>query len=794
MRVHQAYLGDKKGSHNLIASSLEDRLTIGFLKLNTDIPSGINIDYPYLSGYCVEQFYVLTRTMNDPEGERPGMSFSHCILIPLNQIKEVGDLKPIIARFVTSPVKNLDTLPDLDIDFTPIRVTEKPLDFNGLLNQLILNKKTVVYIGYEDFETNISALWHLLPTQMKTTFSFTISGSPNEIRDQHYTLVHSPEIFDTRWSGFPLVKRAEAIQSAGEFNKYLEYPEQTESKGFHQFVQDNKIKLKYIHEFLPVAKLYSLCERAGEKPDIILLKRIIIIVTELIPNPDEGEKLKDQVLDTFTNLVGSLTVKEFMVIRNMTFTAFKSGPENIKMACISWANKNIVPGNTLFFPDGIKLISESFFGETPLWWNEIIQSRFSHLGQQISEQNAAFIWELWKGEHGLLTKSSIVDKGEAVFYKTKGIITDKTIYPQLVSFCSMEKWFMLHADCVSNYLPASEAISAQIKIDTSELIEDHLTVIEQNIGYQHFFFAALTIDNPSVHKIAGKICIEQPSLFSSLNIENLNWQKILLAAFKQDRQIIQSIDQPIPVFEQLLELGIEQKAYLPELVKELALSIGDIYLYQRRKEVWGVFGVDTQGVLLNQTAKYIVENFKSIQWEEIEPILSGHLKSTAFVSTYIINNTELSIGLKAEILEKLSILTDHSMTVILDKGNLALSYFDAEIVARMINKYTLHNTLDIVYDYRHRTIQYMQIVNGCKSMLSKWKRLWLTNNNHQVSISHIIANIDQQKLQEVFELLRKIGVNDLGFNRLRDEYIAGAKGIDLMDLCDRLKTYVQSLG
>ena len=794
MIAHQAYFGDNGGTHNLLVSSVDERKTISHLKLNSDIPSSVNIDYAYLRGEKVDNFYVFTKTMHDPGSERPGMSFSHSIIIPASSIKDLNNLSPIFDKFVTAPIKDGVQLPDLEIDVnTPFQIN-RPANFSVFIDRLVSSKETLIYFGHDDFDNTIMYLWYFLPEKLRLNFSFDISGSPNEIKGNQITVVHTPQIFDTRWAGFSTVKQSVIGITVENKADYLENPEKPASEAFYQFISNNSISFNHINEFLPVSKLFDLCRQVIESPSVTLLKRTIMAIQQLIPDRSNGIVLKTQMIDLFTVSISNADMKEFMMLRNMSFDAFSDGLNKVENACNLWSSKNIKPGNEAFFPEGVKMIAESFWGETPSWWNTIIHKNYAAIFVTVDTAKAKFIWEFWKRDRRLIDKSTLAISDEKIMRENAGQINDKAIYEPLIQFCTRHQWLSLHADAVAASLPVKSAILAQITLEKDQPTENNLLIIEKQVGYSAFFDASLSIDNDPLHQVSANICIQHVTLLKDLDVLNFNWQKIWNSLLMRDQNLLLQSAKNQQDFKKLLSLAIEKKPYLPNLIKVLSTTLGNIYNYERRTEVWGVLSQDIEQVLLDKTGIYIIENFKEVGLTKLEFQLLNHLKTILFADSYIIKNPSVNLNAKIEILEALGLLTDQRLTALLRNINHQLNYFEADAVAKIIIKYSFRNTLEMVYDTRHSSNSYSRILITCKSMLSKWKQLWLGTNNTHISVSSLTKMIDKQQLQDVFKILHDLGVNDTVFNRLKAEYVAGVKGVELIDLCDRLKTYVQSLG
>lgn len=296
MKIHQAFFGDKNGSHNLIASSIENKSVIGHLKLNTDIPASISTLEGYLSGFRIDEYYVLTKTINDTESERPGMGFSHCLIIPIDSLELINNLRDIIGLFINVPLKQPSQLSDLELSPTPFDSSPNVLNYEEMIFQLSENKDTVVYLGYDHFESDMVKAWSVMSPILRANLAFTISGSPNEIENEQITIIHTPESYEPRWSKFPMVKNKPIDAKDRETIEFLIEPAAKESIEFYEFINVNAISFEYFHQYPAIAKLFRLSKKAIAAPETMLLKRVISAITEIIPLPENGAQLKKQYL------------------------------------------------------------------------------------------------------------------------------------------------------------------------------------------------------------------------------------------------------------------------------------------------------------------------------------------------------------------------------------------------------------------------------------------------------------------------------------------------------------------
>lgn len=792
MKVHQAFFGDKNGSHNLIASSIENKVVIGHLKLNTDIPASITIQESYLSGFRVEGYYVLTKTMNDGASERPGMGFSHCIIIPVEFLNEIDNLENVMNLFVDTPQKGRDILPDLDL--IPTSATALPVssNFPDMILKLTGNPSTVVYLGYQDFENDLKTIWRILSAKLRANLAFTISGSPNEIENEHHTLIHTPETYGPRWSKYPVVKNKAIDNEAWETVKLLSEPTSAEAIDFATFIRTNAINFEHLHQYPAIAKLYRLSNQAIAAPETVLLKRVIVAINELIPKPENGVGLKRSILDLFIKSISSTSASDILLLRNMVFTAFADGMSLISQLMTSWAEQFISPENQAFFPDGVKVMKEAYLPENPEWWKKQIVDKFDRICQQIDQRTTGFIWKLWTSAPLLIPQSKIGPAGESLLYKQGKSVNDPEFYRELTDYSARKQWFALHAESVSHELSPLKALQAQLHLDKSSELEKHLDIIRINITDPVFFQECIHIDNATLHRMAGKLLAANSSYFAGLEVSNLNWQQIWYQAYQDSNDISIGGRSIHPEFIAIIEMVLNKMPYSKPLLKTVANHAGNLYGYNKRAEVWSFLDTGTRAIILDKTCIHIAHHFQTSEWPGFENEIKYNFSRPEFIKAHVISNKTIGIAAKVAILKTIDIVTGKYIIEITDTAHNSINHLEAETLVAVINTYSLKIALDYFYQNRGRYKLFNDVVNSCKHMLSGWERLWLKTSANPVSLHDLYKEIDRQNLHYVFKILKDVGFDDHEINRLRKEYVAGVKGIELEDLCNRLKSYVHS--
>jgi hypothetical protein len=208
MLVQQAIYGEVRSGHGLraITSRLVPPSGLGYkLDLPNNAPQGVNWS-PYLSGFPLGAWYVIAKTFHDPNASRSGMVLSHALLIPLNEMMRMGDLRPLINSLISTANSSPELLEPLEISSS---VNEPPqaVDFVAAAELLAARGKgPVVRLGNEGFDELVTSLWFHFNPEIRAQFAFRLSFGPQDlVEDQPVSLVCTPGSLVARWDGFRVV-------------------------------------------------------------------------------------------------------------------------------------------------------------------------------------------------------------------------------------------------------------------------------------------------------------------------------------------------------------------------------------------------------------------------------------------------------------------------------------------------------------------------------------------------------------------------------------------------------------
>lgn len=795
MRIEQAFFGDRNGSHNLLATSFQNNFLIGKLKSITDKPASIDVIYPYLSGYRIEDYYVFCRTMNDSSARRTGMVFTHCLISPISQLNELKDISQVLNAFVQEPVKILNDLQsiDLDTDAKGLNVS-KPDIYNTTIHYLINSRKTVIYLGYDFFEEVIQCLWFYLPTRIKENFSFTIAGTPNEINNENYSIVHTPADSMYKWGGFNLVKEPEKIEHTTLAHLLLTEKNEIQLQDLNQFIKENEIEMLYIYHINEVVRSYDMLKRVEKESSFSNIRNLIPALSKLIPQNKKGGKLKKIALEKLITQIRTANCNNIKSLRNLNFDPFLNGQKELNQALVDWAKINISERSKLPINEITDLLYTVFEDKEQNWVNVIIVNQFSALCENVSTENVQFIWLLWKEKFEVVdfTNKLLPTNSEMAFFDTFPKGMPMSWNKSISEFARNKKWFSLYALTLVQFSSVKECISLLIKNVDKTSISNCFDIIAQNTSNKEFVLSSIQFDNYEAFKVSGKLCAKSPSILEYLDVKNTAWQIIWKEFFLFSGNIALGVKNIEGKFYTLLDLLVSGDKVEDKLLDALSLLPNlSIYNHGQRNLIWNYLPLNVKERMLNSTALFVYENYKDITIGDLESELTQYLKSKNFIRQAIFVHKS-GIKYKMQFLEEISMLNQEIVREIVDKSNIDV-VSEAIYLADKIKQNGWRGLLNYLYDYCFYQKNISLVLRECKSMLSGFQRLALSGSK-KVTKQDVFNMIESDNLSEVFIFLDNFEHKGSTYRNLKDEFMEGhSKGVDRKKLGDRLKVYVNSL-
>lgn len=797
MIIDQAFFGNKNGSHNVLYSTLDNQAIIGKLKPLTDKPESIDIEYPYLSGYRINEYYVLSQTTKDSAAKRGGMVFTHCFIIAIQNIAFLNNLEMLFGYFSKEVIHDFTNIQTIKLEEQGFIAISKPEIYGTLTHYLLKNKKTVIYLGYEHFESCIIHLWQNLPLSLRLNFSFTIAGTPNEIQNENYTLtlIHTPLAHQNKWANFPVIRGIESNIDKSLAYSFLYETNSEERMTFNQFVRENEIELGKIADLSDINKCIGWLNKVDNEINFQNLRNLIPLVVTLLPNPNKGKILKENILEKLIRESKNATIANIKSLRNITIESFEGGQQSLELAVQKWVAKNICTTTIVPLKDLSESIRDVFERKELDWCSKIIKNYIeTFCGQIIATNQAQFIWSIWEKEVELIfhLEKHISQEKEQLFFNSFPQNGEGKFYTAIASLALSKQWFSIYALANIQLFEVKETVELQLKNDLGSSLENNLFVISQKVDKKELVLVAANINNSSLHKVAGKVCSEHTRLLQHIEIGNMNWQEIWYAYYSYTKDINKGIANIQGIFYQLLNLILKRESIKQELIILIETVITSIYDYPERAEIWQFLPITVKNSLLDKTAVFIFEKHNEIELSSLEPDLMQTLQSSNFISHYVISSKN-TFRSKMEFLKCISMLSEHYAIEIL-RSNPNLSEFDASYLSEIIQDRKMEKVLNYVYK-EDRMIAYSKsILQRCKNMLDFIQRFWLSGGQKLTSIEDIGKMLDNGDWHKVFNILDKHEHKGSIYKDLKDEYIGGySKAKDLHDLAKRLKVYILNL-
>ena len=233
--IHQAFYGEVTRAHGLIQSTLDDPSLRTFLTGFTDrpmaLPAGVILE-TYHSGMAHGDYYIFTRTFPDTTAQRPGMVFTHALIIETKDLEYVMNLEALFEYFVTSRPTELPRLSPLQIPADTLKPAPKEKDLPAYIVQttdaLMNGSLPAIFCGsLSTFTNTIAILWQGLPVPFQKKLSFTAGFSTVNV-DGTKTLIHfQRSLLPTLKNSAAVVdENNELMEVDSTHGKYLLHPQQ----------------------------------------------------------------------------------------------------------------------------------------------------------------------------------------------------------------------------------------------------------------------------------------------------------------------------------------------------------------------------------------------------------------------------------------------------------------------------------------------------------------------------------------------------------------------------------------
>ena len=339
MRIEQALYGEHRGGHSLLTASGDREVSaeiVQRLDLPDTAPPGVRWS-PFLRGFPYRNRYVFARTFLDAGASRGGMVFSHALMVPLDDIAEWRDLRPLLQCLATSEWQRPDAA-TIDLVHVESQLPD-PSDLMNLAEVLTSpGEFPVVRIGHDGFDDLVVALWARLGRGIRRNFSFRLSFGPGDlVETPKPALVCTPQGMAARWSDYRTVGSSPPREPTSLAAAVLSGHET--AAPFLEFMREIGAEPTTFDELRLIEQAYRF---SVDEPTLEHCVGVVRLVERLSPDLDSGRGRKEGLVRQLCELLLTARAEQILRLRNLRLPSFPS-PARVWKALEAWTTENAFP-------------------------------------------------------------------------------------------------------------------------------------------------------------------------------------------------------------------------------------------------------------------------------------------------------------------------------------------------------------------------------------------------------------------------------------------------------------------
>jgi len=569
---------------------------------------------PYVRAFVDGEFFVLTRVFADPSAPRQDMAFTHALFLPLDAFCQSGRLKGAMGLLATGVNKSM-ALPVLELEegASPAGTATGVAAgrYIALIEALVdpEARQPPVWVGQENFDGIVAALWEHLPLAMRRSFEFSLVFGKYNLEGRDFTVVVTPEDCASYWPGGYRLIRTHDLggtitppagyllgRPEGESIRRLETNLETPTSSFGSLQHLSLIAtyLKDAHDGV-----------AGATLDCV--RQIGIYV----PDPGRGAHFKAQLLSQLVNEAATRDRSAIWGLRNLPLAPFADGKEFLERAIRGWVDSNIARLSRLADPGVLKTITDALSSDAPREnpeWKWFFMEALKITFATWRTEYAAAVWALWLSAPGavglfeeLLPGSTIV---EVALSDSVPPALSTAVGEQVLSLCRSKNWYLLHAATAVSFLPPDDAVVTHLKFDRRDADSSALTVLTRTLADDIVVWSSVVVQDRRLLEIAAGRVIRHPDLLREINLREHGWRTLLLRSLEAGAALPASGGRTAGIVFDLLDLLVSGLRVEPELL--LALSddprYSDLCDYEARDAALRQMPSTTQAAFIRATA------------------------------------------------------------------------------------------------------------------------------------------------------------------------------------------------
>jgi len=750
--IHQAICGEQNKAWELLKTTLDENSIAKKIAFQTDLqdspPSGLQW-LPVIRGFSFGDNFLLIKTYPDTSPDvRNGRVFSHCLIINKADLQYISDLSPLFDIFKSELDKTIQLEPislAADQKETIVLIDALQLRFNKVIQSFVRftsNSEPIIWVGQNDFEIAICKLWQMLSPNQREDFYFGINFNPSEVAKDKMSFVVIPDNAESKFEnkGFILIRKEDSVELK-EFSEQFLAGDKNAIARIEHFVEAIDAQEISLKEVSTIAKGIPTFENIDKERNLKLLNTLSNIIARFSPDENRGAAFKTKLVERISILAEKADQSDVFLLRNFQTMSFKGSEKILSLSIDKWSSNYLLNEkqnqkvNYAPFIVQIKQASQSN------WLVKLLSRNISTFLSNVNEEVAKIVWQWIKYDVQVLNAISgeigNSKMAELSFADSLPKVNDSVLF-EVKIFSINRKWFRLYATILKSQFDFEGAIKEQLKVDTDENNFEGIEVITETIKPSEIVAFTIANGDKRLIQLTGKLCNANSKILADINVENINWQDVWLAAINNGNKIFEGIKDSVQTVYLLYDLLVNGKAVNEELlVKVSETHFANILSYPKRDRFWGKVPSSVKKRFLEKTASAFLE---ALSGNSTYPVpddidLSNYIISDA-ISVFLYHNRN-RIKNVLPIFNTYSQLQEHILADYINNYTGKIDVVDATQLGQLAIKRRYSRVAHAIYHKANSIKQFRIALVECKDLLDFFPRsvAWLTGMVSEIRVS-----------------------------------------------------------
>lgn len=670
--IHQAICGEKNKGWDLLATSLDNPTLAKNIAFKTDMqdtpPSGVTWE-SIIRGFAFNNHYLFIKTFPDNSTDvRKGRVFSHCLIVPIEALKKINDVSPILNLLATEVNKELKPEP-IELELNTQEQYNLPNTMVGRFNKVVKgftkiqqHNNTIIWVGQENYFDAVCRFWQILSQSEREKFNFGINFNVNEIPKDNINLITVPLNSETKFTsaGFCLVSKNDS-EILTDFSEQFIAGDIAAKRKLDQFLESVGARNILREEIPMVAKGLKTFEILQEVTDIKKLITFTNIVSNISPEASKGKKIKQQLINRVAEVTETLAQDDLLMLKSLKLDSFENAESQLSTATAEWLNRHLFSKESNAIFDYSELIKLSLRTDTKEknWFLFTLKSETKKFLVRLNNESViVFLSWIKKDAELLKLMEKQIDKssGAETLIIANLPKNFEAWMDELNDFAAKHKLFSLYATILKGKLSFKEALQKLLIVDTDTKHLKGIEIITQGVSAKEIVSMSAQTADSRLITISGVLCNKEPNLLTDVDVSDSSWLNIWTQAILLGNKLEDGIINIQEKISRILDLLINEANINEALMDKISESpYASIFKHPKRNLLWKKLNSKHKLPILNATFTDLVDNLANAGWsnqttdikDEILRYenLSYLLKSSSTRNVlWLFNNTPYGIG------------------------------------------------------------------------------------------------------------------------------------------------------